>query len=150
MCALCTLTDNHFRYLMRLITGQTKLYTEMVVESTIHHAKDLDRFLGIAGKQSPVALQLGGNSPDKLGRAAAIADAFGYDEINLNVGCPSSRVAVRAAAARPPPPHTPGFLFVVLQVKLVASGWCCVCACVRVAGCGVLWCQANAAAGAGA
>jgi tRNA-dihydrouridine synthase len=78
-----------------MITGQTKLYTEMVVESTINHTKDLDRFLTIAGPQRPVACQLGGNDPDRLARAAKIAESYGYDEINLNVGCPSPRVAVR-------------------------------------------------------
>ncbi len=81
---------------MRLITGQTKLYTEMVVESTINHTKDIARFVSIAGNQHPVAIQLGGNDPEKLARAARIVEEYGYDEINLNVGCPSSRVAVRA------------------------------------------------------
>ena len=65
------------------------------MESTINHTRDLDRFLGIAGNQRPVACQLGGNDPEKLARAAKAVESYGYDEINLNVGCPSSRVAVR-------------------------------------------------------
>ena len=88
------LADNHYRYLMRLMTARTTLYTEMVVESTINHTKDISRFVSIAGNQHPVAIQLGGNDPEKLARAAKIVEEYGYDEINLNVGCPSSRVAV--------------------------------------------------------
>lgn len=106
--------DHHYRYMMRLITRKTKLYTEMVVDATVNHTPDLARFMYSHPVQHPVALQLGGSNPEALARAAAVAHTFEYDEINLNCGCPSSRVAVRgplsyrlfAAAPQPvfPPP----------------------------------------------
>ena len=84
-------TDRHCRFFHRQLTKQALLYTEMVVaDAVIHGARD--RLLGFDATEHPVALQLGGSDPAKLAEAAAMAEAFGYDEINLNVGCPSDRV----------------------------------------------------------
>lgn len=84
-------TDRHFRYLMRLITRRSWLYTEMVVARALVHA-DPARFLMHHAGESPLALQLGGGDPAVLGRAAGMAEAWGFDEVNLNVCCPSARV----------------------------------------------------------
>lgn len=84
-------TDRHFRYFMRQITRRTLLYTEMVTSAAILHG-DLDHLLGFSAVEKPLALQIGGDNPQDLARCARIAEEFGYDEINLNVGCPSSRV----------------------------------------------------------
>lgn len=84
-------TDRHFRYFMRLITRHTLLYTEMVTSQAILHG-DLDRLLGYAPEEHPIALQVGGDRPADLAKCAQLAEDWGYDEINLNVGCPSSRV----------------------------------------------------------
>ncbi|UVC13268.1 tRNA dihydrouridine(20/20a) synthase DusA [Mesorhizobium onobrychidis] len=84
-------TDRHCRFLHRQLTRRALLYTEMVVaDAVIHGARE--RLLGFDGTEHPVALQLGGSDPQKLAEAARIGEAFGYDEINLNVGCPSDRV----------------------------------------------------------
>jgi len=84
-------TDRHDRYFLRLITRHTLLYTEMVTTSAILHG-DRDYLLGYDPAEHPVALQLGGSEPEKLARCARIAADLGYDEVNLNVGCPSDRV----------------------------------------------------------
>ncbi|QIZ72377.1 tRNA dihydrouridine(20/20a) synthase DusA [Oxynema aestuarii] len=84
-------TDRHFRYFMRQITRETLLYTEMVVSAAIIHG-DRDRLLGFSPEEKPLALQIGGDDPRELAECARIAEDFGYDELNLNVGCPSSRV----------------------------------------------------------
>jgi tRNA-dihydrouridine synthase A len=84
-------TDRHCRYFHRQMTVRALLYTEMVVADAVIHG-NRDRLLGFAPEEHPVALQLGGSDPDKLARAAEIAAQWGYDEINLNVGCPSDRV----------------------------------------------------------
>lgn len=84
-------TDRHFRYLMRLITRHTVLYTEMVTAQAVIYG-DQERLLRYSPEEHPVVLQLGGNDPDLLARSAKIGESFGYDEINLNVGCPSERV----------------------------------------------------------
>lgn len=84
-------TDRHFRYLLRLITKHTLLYTEMVTMHAVIHG-DRDYLLGYDPVEHPVALQLGGDDPVKLAECARIAADMGYDEINLNVGCPSDRV----------------------------------------------------------
>ena len=84
-------TDRHYRYLARLLSKRALLYTEMVVADAIIHG-DRERLLGFDPSEHPVALQLGGSDPDKLTEAVRIASDFGYDEINLNVGCPSDRV----------------------------------------------------------
>nr|WP_238719750.1 tRNA dihydrouridine(20/20a) synthase DusA [Nitratireductor alexandrii] len=84
-------TDRHCRYLHRQLTRRTALYTEMVVADAVLHG-ERTRLLGFDPAEHPVALQLGGAQPQKLAEAAAIAAGFGYDEVNLNVGCPSDRV----------------------------------------------------------
>jgi len=84
-------TDRHCRFLHRLLTRESLLYTEMVVADAAIHGKR-DRLLGYDASEHPVALQLGGSEPGKLAEAARIGVDFGYDEINLNVGCPSDRV----------------------------------------------------------
>ena len=84
-------TDRHDRFFLRLISAHVMLYTEMVTADAVIHG-DRARLLGFDAAEHPVALQLGGSDPDALARAAAIGQGFGYDEINLNVGCPSDRV----------------------------------------------------------
>ncbi len=84
-------TDRHCRFFHRQMTGRALLYTEMVVADAVIHG-NRDRLLGFAPDEHPVALQLGGSDPEKLAMAATIAAQWGYDEINLNVGCPSDRV----------------------------------------------------------
>jgi len=84
-------TDRHCRFFHRQLTRRSLLYTEMVVaDAAIHGVRD--RLLGFDAEEHPVALQLGGSDPAKLAEAARIGEGFGYDEINLNVGCPSDRV----------------------------------------------------------
>jgi tRNA-dihydrouridine synthase A len=84
-------TDRHCRYFHRVLTKRARLYTEMIVAEAILRG-DVERLLGFDPVEHPVALQLGGSEPEKLAKAARIGAAFGYDEINLNVGCPSDRV----------------------------------------------------------
>jgi tRNA-dihydrouridine synthase A len=84
-------TDRHCRFFHRLLTAHALLYTEMVTAEAVLHG-DRDRLLGFSPEEHPVALQLGGSDPGRLAEAAAIGADYGYDEINLNVGCPSDRV----------------------------------------------------------
>lgn len=84
-------TDRHARVFHRQLTRRALLYTEMVTAEAIIHGKR-ERLLGFSECEHPLALQLGGSDPAKLAEAAAIGADFGYDEINLNVGCPSDRV----------------------------------------------------------
>lgn len=84
-------TDRHDRYLLRQVSPSALLYTEMVTTGAILHG-DTDRFLKFDPAEHPVALQLGGSNPDDLARCTEIAASRGYDEVNLNVGCPSDRV----------------------------------------------------------
>ncbi len=84
-------TDRHFRSLLRRITRHTLLYTEMVTEQAIRYGA-ADRLLGFSAHEEPLALQLGGSSPDGLAEATRVAWQAGYREVNLNVGCPSDRV----------------------------------------------------------
>ena len=84
-------TDRHCRYFLRLITRHTLLYTEMITTAAILNGKR-DRLLAYSPGEHPLALQLGGSDPAALSRCAAIAEEYGYDEINLNIGCPSDRV----------------------------------------------------------
>ncbi|MEP7240349.1 MAG: tRNA dihydrouridine(20/20a) synthase DusA [Devosia sp.] len=84
-------TDRHCRALHRLLTGRALLFTEMVTSAAIVHG-DRERLLGFSPGEHPVAAQLGGSDPTELAEATRIAADFGYDEINLNVGCPSDRV----------------------------------------------------------
>ncbi len=85
-------TDRHFRYLLRGITRHTLLYSEMVTAKAVLHG-DRARLLGYHRDERPLALQLGGDDATELAEAARIAQDLGYDEVNLNVGCPSPRVA---------------------------------------------------------
>lgn len=84
-------TDRHCRYFHRQLSKKVKLYTEMITADAILHG-DRDKLLSFHPDEHPLALQLGGSDPDKLASAAQIGQAFGYDEINLNIGCPSDRV----------------------------------------------------------
>jgi len=84
-------TDRHCRYLHRLLTTRALLFTEMVTSAAIVHGPR-DRLLGFDAAEHPVAVQLGGSDPHELAEATHIAAEYGYDEINLNVGCPSDRV----------------------------------------------------------
>lgn len=84
-------TDRHCRYFHRLLAPSARLYTEMVTTGAILHG-DRDRLLGFHEAEHPVALQLGGSEPEALAECARVGQEWGYDEINLNVGCPSDRV----------------------------------------------------------
>ena len=84
-------TDRHERYFLRLISKNTLLYTEMIVDEAINRG-DKKKLLEFNINEKPVALQLGGSSPKLLAEATKIGEDFGYDEINLNLGCPSKKV----------------------------------------------------------
>ena len=84
-------TDRHERYFLRLISKNTLLYTEMIVDEAINRGNK-KKLLEFNISEKPVALQLGGSSPELLAGAAKIGEDFGYDEINLNLGCPSRKV----------------------------------------------------------
>ncbi|NQV87539.1 MAG: tRNA dihydrouridine(20/20a) synthase DusA, partial [Woeseiaceae bacterium] len=84
-------TDRHCRYFMRLLNPSAFLYTEMVTAAAIHHG-DADRLLAFNAEEHPLALQLGGSDPALMANATARAEAYGYDEFNINVGCPSDKV----------------------------------------------------------
>lgn len=91
-------TDRHCRFLHRLLTRHTLLYTEMVTAAAVIHG-DRERLLGFSPEEQPVALQLGGSEPALLAAAVRAALEFGYSEVNLNVGCPSDRVRSGAFGA---------------------------------------------------
>ncbi|MFY0536516.1 tRNA dihydrouridine(20/20a) synthase DusA [Nannocystis pusilla] len=84
-------TDRHFRWLVRQISRRTLLYTEMVTTGAALHG-EREIVLGFDPSEGPLALQLGGDDPQALAECARIAEGMGYDEVNLNVGCPSDRV----------------------------------------------------------
>ena len=84
-------TDRHCRYLLRQVTRRSLLYTEMVTTGALLHG-NREQFLAHHEAEHPLALQLGGSDPAKLAECARIGAAYGFDEINLNVGCPSDRV----------------------------------------------------------
>src|SRR5579859_3600825 len=84
-------TDRHCRFFHRQLTRRALLYTEMIVADAVLRG-DRGKLLGFSPEEHPVALQLGGSEPDKLAAAAAVAATLGYDEINLNAGCPSDKV----------------------------------------------------------
>ena len=84
-------TDRHFRYFIRLMSHHVRLYTEMVTTGALLHG-DHRRFLEFHPAEHPLALQLGGSEPQALAACARLAADYGYDEVNLNVGCPSDRV----------------------------------------------------------
>ncbi len=84
-------TDRHYRAMMRRITGRTLLWTEMITARAIHHG-NRPYLLSFDDIEHPIVLQIGGDQPEEMAEAARVAQEFGYDEININVGCPSSRV----------------------------------------------------------
>jgi tRNA-dihydrouridine synthase A len=84
-------TDRHCRFFHRLITRRTRLYTEMITTGALLHG-DRHRHLDFDAAEHPLALQIGGSEPDDLARCARLAEQWGYDEVNLNCGCPSERV----------------------------------------------------------
>lgn len=85
-------TTRDYRVLARMLTRRALLYTEMVTTGALLHGRPRERFLGYDALEHPIALQLGGSDPGELAECAAIAEEWGYDEVNLNVGCPSDRV----------------------------------------------------------
>jgi tRNA-dihydrouridine synthase A len=86
-------TDRHYRYFARLITRHTLLYTEMINVNALTKGKDVHRFLDFNASEHPVALQLGGSDPKLLAQCSRMVEEWGYDEVNLNVGCPSEKVS---------------------------------------------------------
>lgn len=88
---MMAVTDRHYRYFLRLLSKHTWLYTEMVVDQSLIHG-DKQRFLKYADIEHPIALQLGGHDSQRLAQCTRWAEEWGYDEVNLNVGCPSDRV----------------------------------------------------------
>jgi tRNA-dihydrouridine synthase A len=84
-------SDRHYRYFMRQISAHARLYTEMITTGALIHG-DVDRHLAFSAEEHPLALQLGGSEPDDLAQCARLGAGYGYDEINLNIGCPSERV----------------------------------------------------------
>jgi len=91
-------TDTHCRYFMRLLSKKAFLYTEMVVTNAILKGCS-DKLLKFNAKEQPLALQLGGSNPDDLAKCTQIAEKAGFNEVNLNVGCPSSRVQMQEIGA---------------------------------------------------
>jgi len=84
-------TDRHCRFFLRQVSSKARLYTEMITTGALIHG-DVPRHLDFSQEEHPVALQLGGSEPDDLARCAKLGEQYGYDEINLNIGCPSERV----------------------------------------------------------
>jgi len=84
-------TDRHCRFFLRQVAPGVRLYTEMITTGALIHG-DVDRHLAFSAEEKPVALQLGGSEPDALAACAILGERYGYDEINLNIGCPSERV----------------------------------------------------------
>ena len=84
-------TDRHCRFFLRQVTAKVRLYTEMITTGALLHG-DVPRHLDFSEEEHPLALQLGGSEPDELAQCAKLGEQYGYDEINLNIGCPSERV----------------------------------------------------------
>jgi tRNA-dihydrouridine synthase A len=84
-------TDRHCRFFLRQVNSRVRLYTEMITTGALIHG-DVPRHLAFNQEEHPVALQLGGSEPEDLARCAKLGEEYGYDEINLNIGCPSERV----------------------------------------------------------
>jgi tRNA-dihydrouridine synthase A len=91
-------TDRHCRYFLRQVSSTAFLYTEMITTGALIHG-DVERHLAFSKEEHPVALQLGGSEPDDLAKCAKLGEQYGYDEINLNIGCPSERVQKGAFGA---------------------------------------------------
>ena len=85
-------TDKHFRMIMRKISSKALLYTEMIVAQSLVFANKKENFLDFNDEEHPISIQFGGDDPKILKEAAQMAQDWGYDEINFNVGCPSPRV----------------------------------------------------------
>jgi tRNA-dihydrouridine synthase A len=85
-------TDRHDRYFLRLLSKHIYLYSEMVTTGALLFGKDSDRYLVYSQQEHPLALQLGGSDPEAMARCGVRAQDFGYDEVNINCGCPSDRV----------------------------------------------------------
>ena len=85
-------TDKHFRMIMRKISSKALLYTEMIVAQSLIYTKQKEKFLNFNKEEHPISIQFGGDNPQILKETAQMAQDWGYDEINLNVGCPSPRV----------------------------------------------------------
>ena len=84
-------TDRHCRYFLRQVSSRAFLYTEMIATGALLHG-DIERHLAFSPEEHPVAAQLGGSEPEELARCARLVEQYGYDEVNLNCGCPSERV----------------------------------------------------------
>jgi tRNA-dihydrouridine synthase A len=84
-------TDRHCRYFLRQVSARARLYTEMITTGALIHG-DVERHLAFSREEHPVAAQLGGSEPEELAHCAKLAEQYGYDEVNLNCGCPSERV----------------------------------------------------------
>jgi len=91
-------TDRHCRFFLRQVSQRARLYTEMITTGALLHG-DVERHLRFDPSEHPVALQLGGSEPDALAHCAGLGEQYGYDEINLNIGCPSERVQKGAFGA---------------------------------------------------
>ncbi|MGE5639092.1 MAG: tRNA dihydrouridine(20/20a) synthase DusA [Clostridia bacterium] len=91
-------SDRHYRYFMRQVNASAFLYTEMITTGALIHG-DVPRHLDYSHEEHPVALQLGGSEPEDLAHCAKLGEQYGYDEINLNIGCPSERVQKGAFGA---------------------------------------------------
>lgn len=91
-------TDRHCRSFHRVLSKRALLWTEMVTADAVIHG-DCERLIGFSDDEHPIVLQLGGNEPDKMAEAARVAESFGYDEVNINCGCPSDRVQSGAFGA---------------------------------------------------
>jgi tRNA-dihydrouridine synthase A len=119
-------TDRHCRAFHRVLTRRARLYTEMLTTGAVIHG-DRGRLLGFDPVEHPVALQLGGSEPAELAAAARIGEAEGYDEINLNVGCPSDRVQsgrFGACLMREPELVAEGMAAILAAVKVPATVKC--------------------------
>jgi len=91
LAPMMDVTDRHCRFFLRQVNAKARLYTEMITTGALIHG-DVPRHLEYNKEEHPVALQLGGSEPDDLARCAKLGEGYGYDEINLNIGCPSERV----------------------------------------------------------
>jgi tRNA-dihydrouridine synthase A len=91
-------TDRHCRYFLRQVSSRVRLYTEMITTGALIHG-DVERHLAFSREEHPVAVQLGGSDSEELAHCARLAQDYGYDEINLNIGCPSERVQKGAFGA---------------------------------------------------
>lgn len=84
-------SDRHFRFFMRLLSKHMYVYTEMLNEHAILFSKKRHQLMTFHPREHPIVCQLGGNDPDKMAQAAKIAEEYGYDEVNVNCGCPSTK-----------------------------------------------------------